>query len=262
MNIQGCCHHILLPCAIVIKIILIITLINLFQRRANDLPDSAAAEARKDQSRTFHVGHRCHDKVAQEWSELSWICIWWQWWHLISGTSLPSSWWAATMSPSSHPSHRSDLITSGQVRSILWFLPISAWLLWSFCEFGIVPNYHFLIIIPPLPIMPLPHLHPPPPNLPGDIVWRVTSEVCVGLWWGDGPWNSCDSTASLLVQPLIQRSTILHYYHQLFQKRTFLTFSSNYFAALFFTMTHQTKPIYSLMPLNHSISTQCSSLAK
>ena len=66
MNIQGCCHHILLPCAIVIKIILIITLINLFQRRANDLPDSAAAEARKDQSRTFHVGHRCHDKVAQE----------------------------------------------------------------------------------------------------------------------------------------------------------------------------------------------------
>ena len=47
-------------------IILIITLINLFQRRANDLPDSAAAEARKDQSRTFHVGHRCHDKVAQE----------------------------------------------------------------------------------------------------------------------------------------------------------------------------------------------------
>ena len=59
-------YHILLPCAIVIKIILIITLINLFQRRANDLPDSAAAEARKDQSRTFHVGHRCHDKVAQE----------------------------------------------------------------------------------------------------------------------------------------------------------------------------------------------------
>ena len=188
MNIQGCCHHILLPCAIVIKIILIITLINLFQRRANDLPDSAAAEARKDQSRTFHVGHRCHDKVAQEWSELSFI--WWQWWHLISGTSLPSSWWAATMFPSSHPSHRSDLITFGQVWSILWFLPISAWLLWSFCEFGIVPNYHFLIIIPrpPLPIMPLPHLHPPSPQL--------TRRHCVTC----DKWGVC--------RPVVRRRTL------------------------------------------------------
>ena len=115
------------------------------------------------------------------------------------------------------------------------------------------------------PPPPSPHHAPPTssqtPNLPGDIVWRVTSEVCVGLWWGDGPWNSCDSTASLSLQPLIQRSTILHYYHQLFQKRTFLTFSSNYFVALFFTMTLQTKPLYSLMPLDHSISIQCSSLA-
>ena len=80
----------------------------------------------------------------KEWSELSWICIWWQWWHLISGTSLPSSWWAATMSPSSHPSHRSDLITSGQVRSILWFLPISAWLLYDhFVSLGLYPIITF-----------------------------------------------------------------------------------------------------------------------